>query len=93
MYFAAATSSGARAQRALVSSIATSYYKLRKQTSNHLHVGTGEYNKHKEKGAYKCAGCGEVLYTSETKFDSGCGWPAFYDGGLILRSLQTAHSS
>jgi methionine-R-sulfoxide reductase len=42
-------------------------------------AGTGEYNKHFEKGTYVCAGCKTPLYTSKTKFDSGCGWPAFYD--------------
>ena len=31
-------------------------------------------------GAYECAGCGTELYYARTKFDSGCGWPAFYDG-------------
>ena len=36
--------------------------------------GSGQYNKHKEDGVYNCAGCGTPLYTSETKFDSGCGW-------------------
>ncbi|KAF9973977.1 Peptide methionine sulfoxide reductase B5 [Actinomortierella ambigua] len=41
--------------------------------------GTGEYNKHKAKGVYNCAGCGAALYTSDQKFDSGCGWPAFFD--------------
>jgi len=40
--------------------------------------GTGEYNKHKEEGVYTCAGCGTPLYKSTTKFDSGCGWPAFF---------------
>ncbi|KAK9803115.1 hypothetical protein WJX73_006375 [Symbiochloris irregularis] len=40
--------------------------------------GTGLYNKHKEDGEYFCAGCGTLLYKSDTKFDSGCGWPAFY---------------
>ena len=39
-------------------------------------AGSGQYNKHEEDGVYKCAGCGTPLYTSETKFDSGCGWCA-----------------
>lgn len=40
--------------------------------------GSGTYNKFYEDGLYKCAGCGTPLYKSETKFNSGCGWPAFY---------------
>jgi peptide-methionine (R)-S-oxide reductase len=40
---------------------------------------TGIYNNHFEKGVYKCAGCGQVLFSSETKYPSHCGWPAFYD--------------
>lgn len=39
---------------------------------------TGEYDKFFEKGAYYCAGCGQKLFESDTKFNSGCGWPAFY---------------
>eukprot|EP01026_Neomeris_dumetosa_P074979 TRINITY_DN7856_c0_g1_i11.p1 TRINITY_DN7856_c0_g1~~TRINITY_DN7856_c0_g1_i11.p1 ORF type:complete len:178 (-),score=13.94 TRINITY_DN7856_c0_g1_i11:202-735(-) len=42
-------------------------------------AGTGKYNKFYEEGQYVCAACQTPLYESETKFDSGCGWPAFYD--------------
>ena len=40
---------------------------------------TGEYDKFDKKGMYKCAGCGTELFSSVTKYDSGCGWPAFYE--------------
>lgn len=39
---------------------------------------TGAYEKNKASGDYHCAGCGAPLFTSDTKYDSGSGWPSFY---------------
>jgi len=55
-------------------------------------AGTGEYDKHyPSKGVYECAACGTPLYTAETKFKSGCGWPAFYDAipGAVTQHRDT----
>lgn len=40
---------------------------------------SGKYVHHKENGIYVCAGCGNELFTSETKFESGSGWPSFWE--------------
>ncbi len=41
--------------------------------------GTGKYLNNKEKGMYTCVVCGAQLFPSDTKFESGSGWPSFYD--------------
>ena len=55
---------------------------------------TGKYYKHNEKGTYNCAGCGNELFSSDTKYDSGSGWPSFYaaiDKKAIKEILDTSY--
>jgi peptide-methionine (R)-S-oxide reductase len=53
-------------------------------------AGTGEYAFTKDQGVYRCAGCGAELFSSDTKFESGTGWPSFYqpirDGAITLHT-------
>lgn len=55
---------------------------------------TGEFLKHDEKGIYTCAACQNELFESNTKFDSGSGWPSFYDvinKGNVKLNRDTTH--
>ena len=55
---------------------------------------TGAYEKNKSEGEYHCAGCGAPLFTSDTKYDSGSGWPSFYapvEGDAVDELRDTAH--
>ncbi|WP_088892255.1 peptide-methionine (R)-S-oxide reductase MsrB [Leptolyngbya ohadii] len=52
------------------------FYVLRKHGTER--AGTSPLDKNYESGVYKCAGCGTSLFTSETKFNSGTGWPSFF---------------
>jgi peptide-methionine (R)-S-oxide reductase len=53
-------------------------YKILRKKSTELPF-TGKLLHNKETGKYHCAGCGAELFSSEKKFDSGSGWPSFYD--------------
>lgn len=55
---------------------------------------TGEYDEFFGKGTYTCAACGADLFRSETKYNSGCGWPAFYEpksGNAITKKRDLSH--
>jgi peptide-methionine (R)-S-oxide reductase len=55
---------------------------------------TGKYWNTKDKGTYRCAGCGELLFESDTKYDSGCGWPSFYapaNTNVIAEAADNSH--
>lgn len=55
---------------------------------------SGIYTDHEEEGVYRCAGCGATLFTSDAKFHSGCGWPAFDRAlaeGSVIERKDTRH--
>jgi peptide-methionine (R)-S-oxide reductase len=55
---------------------------------------TGKYWNSKEPGIYRCAACGEILFKSDDKFDSHCGWPSFSEiaaQGKVIEHRDTSH--
>lgn len=55
---------------------------------------TGKYDKHYAEGEYLCAGCGQMLFASDAKYNSGCGWPAFTTpagGDAVDEHRDTSH--
>jgi len=56
-------------------------------------AGTSPLNFEKRSGIFKCAGCGEPLFTSDTKFESGTGWPSFFQPieGAIGTTTDRSH--
>ena len=56
---------------------------------------SGKLYKNKERGSYLCAGCGQQLFSSETKYDSGTGWPSFWepiDGGSVEENEDLSYN-
>jgi peptide-methionine (R)-S-oxide reductase len=55
---------------------------------------TGRYWDNTEPGIYRCVGCGTPLFSSDTKFDAGCGWPSYFeaiDPGLVREEADFTH--
>ncbi len=55
---------------------------------------SGQYHDHHERGVYRCVCCGTELFNSDTKYESGSGWPSFYapaDPGAVRTELDLSH--
>ncbi len=71
---------------------AEQFYVLRQKGTERAF--TGEYESFKGQGIFKCAGCGTVLFDSATKYNSGSGWPSFYqpaDPAAVVEHRDVSH--
>lgn len=68
-----------------------SYHVLRKKGTERAF--TGRYWNLKDKGVYNCAGCGLNLFSSDAKYDSGSGWPSFYQPSSKSNITELADNS
>ena len=68
------------------------YHILREKGTERAFIG--QFDKHYDAGEYYCAGCGTRLFTSDAKYNSGCGWPAFTrpaDGEVVAEHRDTTY--
>jgi len=71
---------------------AEEYYVLRQKGTERAF--TGEYNDFKKPGTFHCRACGQALFDAETKYDSGSGWPSFYQplgAERVLEERDVSH--
>lgn len=68
------------------------YYVTRKKGTERPF--TGDYNKVKEEGVFRCVCCGQELFSTDEKYDSGSGWPSFYapvEGEAVRTEVDRSH--
>jgi len=68
-------------------------YRVLRESSTEAKFSGDYVDHHPDDGEYRCAACGEVLFDAETKFESGCGWPAFYaaEEESVTTTVDTSH--
>lgn len=72
--------------------LSPSQYQVLRQHGTEMR-GTSPLNTEKRDGTFRCAGCGQPLFTSDTKYESGSGWPSFYQPleGAVDTTTDSSH--